>query len=977
MKRTTPLAGAILVAFALTAAACSGSSPLDAYRTTSTSTTTSTPAAAATTSTTSGPTQGQYSIPVVDAPGPDPTPLPTDPDLRLGQLDNGLTYYLRSNKTPGGSVSLRLVVNAGSAQQEQPDGGTAHFLEHMMFNGTREFPGNELTAALAKLGIQFGADTNAYTSYDETVYMLAAETSNSEAVSTAFDVLAQWASAATLEPADVTAEIGVVRDEMRQGRESTDGMIQTEFENMYTANSSYDGYATIGSPGPVESMTAPPLRAFYDRWYRPDNMAVVVVGDMPLDAMEKAVTERFAAMQPRGADAPTHNDYEVSINPEPQGRVVTNPDNVVDNISVDIQMQPWDLATVGGERLALIEQMMASMLDTRLASGFQSGDLHTSTSPSMGPFAVNRGLQYIGTNIQGDDPELALGDLIAIWKGAALSGFTADEFSRAVDETLTALDDTLQASQSRQDFRLASSYVSHFLEGADIDAVESMVSRETDMVRSITREEVTNHWRWVLQTSGPIIAAVGADPSTLPTAERLVEIARDTPPSTDGPTTPEAPIEALMTPPEPSEVTDTSSSRTADGSIVEWDLPNGARVVFQQSAIESGTVRLTTSSDGGWSQMPTGSGALTSLITDSIGGSGLGEFTKTQLDDYLSNITATVFPYLAATSEGFVGSSSTDDIEVMFQILNLLITAARVDDPAFRQARTFASNTIAASTLDPQFRAGIAMNDARTSGSPDWVLVPTEEQLAGLDPGSVLDLYNSRLGKLDQPIVAIVGDADPAVVEDLARRYIGSIPAGPHDTWVDLMPPMPAGITSRVIDLPDGVNTGGVDMLMSTPVDVTARLDVVATVFETILSARIIDTIREKLGASYGGSATVSVAYAPAQRIDASINIDGDPTRVDEIRQVLLEQIADLAANGPTADEFDQAVSVVESDYHFVNNGLFADAIIDTRRFPDETILTADNRLGLLARVRPADIGGMARFALPPTRRIEIIRTVS
>jgi len=964
----------MLTAFALTAAACSGSSPLDAYKD---------PPAPASTPTTVAPgpsstatTVPTSTAPVVDAPAPDPTPLPIDPQVRIGQLDNGLVYYLRSNQTPGGSLSLRLAIDAGSAQQAAPDGGTAHFLEHMMFNGTEQFPGNDLTAALAKLGIQFGADTNAYTSYDETVYMLDAETGNAEAVSTAFDVLAQWASAATLDPADVTAEIGVVRDEMRQATESTDGMIQTQFESMYTAGSSYEGYATIGAPGPVESMTAPPLRAFYDRWYRPDNMAVIVVGDMPLDDMQKAITDRFATLRPRGTDAPAHNHYRIRIEPEPQGRVVTNPDNVVDNISVDIQTQPWDQSTVGGERLSLVQQLVASMLDTRLAGGFQSGKLHTSTSPSMNPFAVNRGLRYMGTNIQGEDLELALTDLISIWKGAAVSGFTADEFTRAIDESLTGLDDVLQAADSQQDFSLAAGFVADFLDGADIDSVQSRVARETETLNSVTLQEVTDHWRWIMQTSGPIIAAVGSDPSTLPTAERLAELARLAPAAADSAAAPAVPIEALMAAPEPSEVANSSTTSSADGDAIEWDLPNGARVVFQQSTIESGAVRLTSSSDGGWSQLPTGSGALAGLITDSITGSGIGDYSKIQLDDYLSNLTATVFPYIDTTAEGFVGSSSTDDLEVMFQLLNLSITSARVDDPAFRQAVTFATNQIHAAELDPQLEAAIAMSEARTAGSPDWAIVPTKEQVAVLDPTAALALYNSRLGKLDQPIVAIVGDADPAVVEDLARRYIGSIPAGPHDSFVNLLPPMPDGITSRVINLPEGVKTGGVDMLMSTPVDVTAKVALTAHVLETILSARIIDNIREKLGASYGGTASISVAYAPEQSLEAFINIDGDPSRVGEIRRVLLEQITDLTTNGPTADEFDQAVSVVESDYHFVNNQLFTDTIIDSRRFPTETILHADNRLDLLSRLSESDIQALAQLALPTDKRIDVIRTM-
>lgn len=961
-RSSRPLAG-VLVAFAVLAAACTDSSTFDAYRPDATTTVGSA---------VSAPPESAGPSPLTAA----TKPLPIDPDVRIGKLDNGLTYYLRSNQTPGGSVSLRLAVDAGSAQQETPDNGTAHFLEHMMFNGTEKFPGNNLTTALATLGIQFGADTNAYTNYDETVYMLSADTGNAKAVSTAFDVLAEWASAATLDPTDVADEIGVVRDEMRQDRESADGMILTEFEDMYTAGSSYQGYATIGSAGAIESMTAPPLRAFYDRWYRPDNMAVIVVGDMSLDNMEKAITRRFASMKPRGTDLPAHNDFRIVINADASGRVVTNPGNIADNISVDLQLRPLDLGSLGGERGSIIEGLMISILDTRLSDGFQRGTLRTSTSPTMDPFAVSRGLRYVGTNLEAGDLKPALTDLFSLWKGAAENGFTATEFSRAGDGIRSQLDNALQQDGSRQDFGYAASYVSHFLEGADIDTTQSRVERMQAILDSLSPADVTDYWREVLRTSGPIIAAVGADPATLPSATMMVQIAVDTAAAETSGMTTEPPIEALMTRPDAAPLTGSTTTKTANGPVIEWDLPNGARVVFQRSRIQKATVSIATASEGGWSQMPTGSRAIAGLVTTAVSRSGLAGFGRSRLDNYLSAVSVSLNPYIDPTTEGFFGSSSTDDLEILFQLLNLSITSARVDGPALREARTFAADFVTASSIDPKLEADIAMSNARSSDSPDWVSVPTDTQLADLTPGNTLALYNSRLGKIDRTVIAVVGDADPSVVEDLARRYIGSLDAGVHDTWIDLLPPMPDGIGTTDIVLAPGVNTGGVDMLFSTPVDVTARVGIVAHVLETILSARIIDTIREQLGASYGGTAEVSVFYAPDERVDGSITIDGDPTRVDEIRSVVLAQIADLAANGPNPDEFDRAISVINSDYHFVDNQLFINTILTSRLFPDETILDADNRLGLLEGVKPVDVRDLARIALPSDRRIEVITTV-
>ncbi len=961
----------VLAALAIIAAACSDSTVFDSFPLGSTTT-----AQAPATTEPSTATGSPSSVPPVSAvrPNPDPTPLAIDPDVRIGTLDNGMTFYLRSNQSPGGSISLRLAVNAGSAQQAMPDGGTAHFLEHMMFNGTELFPGNELTSALNRLGIEFGADTNAYTSYDETVYMLAADSGTPRAVSTAFDVLAQWAAAATIAPGDVTAETGVVRDEMRQARESADGMIFSEFEDMYTARSSYAGYAVLGSPESVESMTAPPLRAFYDRWYRPDNMAVIVVGDMSIDDMQDAVTQRFSSIAPRGDSHPPSQDFQISINPEPAGRIIINPGNVVNNLSVDIQLQPWDLSTAGGERMSVIENLLVSMIDTRMSDGFQSGSLHTDTSPVMEPFAISRGLRYIGTNLQATDLEFALSELISTWKAAAADGFSQSEFDRAADQIRSNLDAAERQAGSQQDADFAAAYVAHFLDGEDIGSTAASIRRLREDIASLSPADISSYWAWVMSTSGPIMAAVGTDSADLPTAARLMEIATQADGAAASAASDEPMITSLMTRPDRSEVVNTSTEATSNGPVVQWDLSNGTRVVFQRSQVVEGSVELTTASEGGWSQMPSGSSAITGLITSAAAGSGLGDFTRSQLDRYLGAYSTYLGSYIDPTTEGFVGSSSSDDLEILFQQLNLSITAARIDAPAFREAQTIASNFITASTIDPQLEADIALSDLRTSGDPAWVMVPTEQQVADLTAERSLSLYNSRLGRIDQTIVAIVGDIDADVVKDLARRYIGTIESGPHDTWVNLLPPMPAGVSSSDVVLDPGVNTGGVHIFYSTPIDVTARLDLVAQVLATILSARIIDTIREQLGASYGGSADITAVYSPQQGVDASIAIEGDPTRVDEIRSAVLSQIAELATAGPTADEFGRAISVISSDYHFVDNQLFTETILNSRLYPDEVVLSTENRVGLLAGVIPDEVQNLAANVLPSDRHIEVTR---
>ncbi|HUV19959.1 MAG TPA: pitrilysin family protein, partial [Ilumatobacteraceae bacterium] len=235
---------------------------------------------------------------------PDTTGLPSmsepDPAIVIGELDNGLRYFIRDNDNPGRRVEMRLAVDAGSALEDDTQDGGAHFLEHMLFNGTEEFPENELIAVLRSFGAGFGADINAYTSYDETVYQLTMPTDDPTVVDTGLDVLEQWLSAATIDQAQVEAERGVVLDEWRGSAATSSGRIFNALEELFLSGSPYEDKDPIGSDEAIATTDAEPLRAFYDDWYRPDNAAVVVVGDIDTGTIEDGIVDRFGPIVARG-----------------------------------------------------------------------------------------------------------------------------------------------------------------------------------------------------------------------------------------------------------------------------------------------------------------------------------------------------------------------------------------------------------------------------------------------------------------------------------------------------------------------------------------------------------------------------------------------------------------------------------------------------------------------------------------------------
>ena len=963
-RRPLILTATALLLSALIAAACAQNSTIDEIRNnaaSATPTTTLAPPDDSADSNGSGDSDSTTRPPVT-TPNPDPTPLPIDRDYRIGTLDNGLTYLLRANDSPGSSLEIRLLVNAGSAQQVDGSDGSAHFLEHMLFNGTEKYPGNELTAQLQRLGIEFGPEVNAYTSFDETVYILSAATADEGAPEAAFDVLAQWASAATLEPSAVTEERGVVRDELRQRLESVDGIISNEFDKVYVAGTPYEGHLIIGDAEKVETTTPDTLRAFYDDWYRPDNMAVVVVGDLPLDELEEKVTEHFSDLTARTDTPPAREPIEVEISPEPQAHVVTHPDNSLDNLSLDFPIPAWDTSTVGGSRLVLAERAVAIMLNNRLNDAYQLGELVLEETPFITEFAINRELRYFGTNLKAADLAVGLENYMSYLLAAAENGFSEDDMERMRETMIANFNQQLAGLNTTQDSQYANLLSRYWLQGADIDKAQTRIARQRTTVESFTAHELANHWRWLLSISGPIVIAVGADESTLPTTDELLDTLANLKPAESGAGASQ--IDELMDAPSRAEPTDTSERSTDHGEVTTWTFDNGVTVSYRHSDIADNGFSLRAASAGGWSTFPQdhpgANTAIPGVAIDAVFRGGVGPHDALTLDRFLSTKNVGLAGFIEQSEEGFSGESATRDAEVLFQLLHLFITEPRVDDVAFRTAIDEAEQNLAINQTHVDRRAISALIDLVYDGDPAQHQAATQEQLDALTEQTALEIYKARLGKVDDLAVAIVGDIDRSTVADLAARYLGSLQAGEADTWVDLGYELPTGQQSASVELSEGAADGGMYVFHARPTELTAKNRVTANLLQGVINNRIIERIREELGASYGGSASISFRREPEPSIRSFMSISGDPTRLDEIRSVLMEELEAIATSGVTADQFEQAHNVIRSDWNFFNNSGLANVDLDAIRFADEDRLTIDNRQDLLSAATRADVRALA-----------------
>ncbi|MYI15411.1 MAG: insulinase family protein, partial [Acidimicrobiaceae bacterium] len=708
------------------------------------------------------------------------------------------------------------------------------------------------------------------------------------------------------------------------------------------------------------------LRAFYEKWYVPANMAVVAVGDMAVDDLKALVEEHFGPLAPGEPRQPP------SVYIPPAGsssHVVTDPRYGVSLISLDIPIDPHDRSTVGGDRLTTMESLIELMIENRLNDAYDRGELSQVDPPKFFSFTYNRGLRYYGTNWQGDNLDTASTDYLSVLLTAQEHGFTDGDRGRAIRQIVSSLQLRLDRAPTIQDSQWVGRYQDHFLYGADIDSVAGSVIRTANLLTEITTEELTEHFRWQMSQGGLLAIAVGPDPSSVPTVAELDAAWASAAPGS--PPEEVAAINELMDLPEPADPVSEGSFDLFEGGY-EWEFANGARVTFTPSDIAEGIVNLQAQSFGGWSVLEPGGRALSAIATNAVQGSGLGDVSRLELNRFLEDRNVSLNAFIGETVEGFSGAAGVDDVETLFQLIHLLVTEPRIDDQAYADALHTAETRLELADRDPRWQAAVAYLKARY-GDTWHRFVASRGEIDSLTPQRLLDMYRSRLGSVDDLVVAVVGDIEASVIERLAQHYIGTLPAGEADTYIDRRRPMPTGLVQRLVTVGEG-ESAVLEIYHEADLEVTPLRAVAADVLGTALAERLFLVIREELGASYIAGGAVDGNFAPRQYFDSGVYATLDPTRFDEIHATMLEILADVAANGLTAAEFEQAIAILTTDYNRENNAHLLSALLSRPHVGDENVLTLARRRLELANLAPEDVQALAAALYGGDDRIEIAR---
>lgn len=975
----------------LAVAACTSSSGVTQQSSDSTGTTTgapgsSEPADSIATDTdpaqTTVPTGGSGATTAIVVPDPDglPSLADVDPAITTGTLDNGLQYLIRRNTNPGSRVEMRLSIDAGAALQGPDQGGGAHFLEHMLFNGTEQFPENELIAVLRSFGASFGADINASTSYDETVYQLTMPTADPSVVGTGLDVLQQWLSAATIDPGQVEAERGVVLDEWRGSVQSANGRVFDEIQQFFLDGSPYEDRTPIGTDDEITSTTADPLRAFYDDWYRPDNAAVVVVGDIDVADIERQIIERFEPALARG-DSPERVDLAIEPAAEARALVFSDPD-IDEGFAIVTLPLARDLS---GPREAVVqrdvyENLAFEIIGTRLSSDALRGATpFDDASVDSSGFVRLLDAPEIFVSADGADLEASTQAVIDEYERVRRFGFTRAEVDRAVATRRSAAQVDFDSRDSRQDASFADEYVRHVLEGESLPTAARWFEYVTEVLDRATPENLASMFVTRYESAGAhiFVTAPADEIGDVPAADVFIAQAEDASARPLDARTEDAAIgDSLLTPPEPIE--EVASEQLADGSVVGFiaptllTFPNGVRVALNNTSITDAVTLFEARSPGGTAVLDDAEVAAAEVAANVVENSGVGDFDPVAIDAFLADKEVFLDASIDVFTEGFTGSAATSDLATLFQLIHLSMTAPRVDQVTFDQ---YIDNQLPLAedpSINPNYASFKALTEARYT-DPRYQLLDVDD-LNGVDPAQVEAVSRNRFGDASDWVFSFSGDFDMAVVTELARTYLATLPATGRIDVVDYVePPPPGGAIVETTQAGEG-DQATVSFLITVAGSTARRDDVAARLVQQIVTARLTDVIREELGESYSPFAATELTSGASPLVETYLSISTGPDLVDDVSVAVLEQLADLRTNGVTSTEYSSAIRTIGNELELFSNEQINDALLDALTDPagNASIDEFENEAGLIGRISKADVDDYIDRWLPAGEYIEI-----
>lgn len=825
--------------------------------------------------------------------------VPLDPRVTTGVLDNGMRYYIQYNPKPENKLELRLAVNAGSVLEDDSQQGLAHFVEHMAFNGSENFEKNDLISYLQSIGVSFGSDLNAYTGFDETVYILPIPTDDEEKLRNGFLVLKDWAGGLLLEEEDIDAERGIIVEEWRTGQGS-DQRLRDQYLPLLLKDSKYAERLPIGKMEIVENADYEELRRFYRDWYRPNNMAVVAVGDVALEKVEELIESYFSALE-NPMNAPERITHAVPVQEENMIKIVTDEESPGIQVQLYYKHESQPTLTVQDYKNRIIRTLYGGMLTQRLdeirqrpqAPFIYAGARYGSFVRSL-DFFTTSGAVSTGNTVVG------LQAFIIENERALRHGFTDGELARVKRSLANSSERSFKEMDKMESRTMVGRYVSHFLSQGFAEGEAIRYELYQQLLPQITLEEVNAMGRELIRDINRvvIVTAPEKDTESLPTESELLALFdtvadMEIEPYEEG----DLPEVLLSQLPEPGKVVDQSFNEEVN--VTSMTLSNGMTVHFKPTEFKNDEILFTGSSKGGTSLYPDEDHYSASYASVLVNIMGVGDFSPSNLRKVLAGKNVSVTPNIGTYGENISGSTSPRDLELSLQLIHLYFTAPRMDEELVSVYFENQKNQLASAQNNPDFQFNKRLNEIVNDGNLRGMGIYDPEKLDLVDVDRGLEIYRDRFANAANFEFLFTGNLDMETVVPLIELYLGILPGDPvsTDDYRDLDIRIPRGKTERI---EVGVDEKSqVILYFSGPTEYTLEKSQQLSYLGEILTIKLIETLREEIGGVYGVGARGGLARTPEESFSFSVSFPCSPDNVDTLTDAVWKEIKKIQEQGP------------------------------------------------------------------------------
>ncbi|HEY3933794.1 MAG TPA: insulinase family protein [Gemmatimonadales bacterium] len=832
--------------------------------------------------------------------------LPADTALHTGRLSNGLSYLIRYNSYPAHRLELRLVVRAGSILEDEDQRGLAHFIEHMGFNGTTHFARNDLVKYLESIGVKFGADLNAETSFDQTEYILPVPSDKPELVARAFDILQDWAAGDKFDSSEVASERGVVLGEWRSGLGAGSRIRDKELPVLFQG-SRYAVRLPIGDTGIIARATAAPMRRFYHDWYRPDLMAVVAIGDYPLDSLRALIKSRFGSLRNPVHERP-RTDAPVPVIPGTRVAIITDPEETTESVELLVRRPTADDRTEADERRDLINSLFSTIASQRMQE-LSRRPQEPFITAFFGPGGFIRDLQLFELAVTAKEGESAAAFEAALRELRRFDehGVLPAELDRAKTSLLRAREDAAKEVGKTESDAYVGGTIASYLYGSTVVSATDRYALAQRILPTITLDEVNAAVREMSRGTDRFIAVVAPDKAkpTLPTRDTLIAILA----RTDTMTLPaweEHSVTTALVPNPPAPGRIVSDTTYADLGVTDWRLSNGVRVLIKPTDFKADQVQVTGEALGGMSLIADDQLTNAAFATAVMQQSGAGDFDAMSLKRKLTGKIAFAFPEVDETSEGLGLVTAPQDLEAGFQLLWLTGTSPRLDTAAVTAFRNQVRTVLQNRSAQPEAVLGDTI--ALTLGQNSPRARPmTATRVDSFDAGRALAIYRDWYRDFNGFVFIIVGNVKVDSLRPLVEQWLGGLPSsGAVHAWRDVAPVPPEGEITKVVHKgKEPVSSQIVLFSGAATIDGPAD-DLAGDAAAEIVQERLLDKLREAMGATYGVDVSTTLERVPRRRYRTIIDFKSAPAQADTLWLAAQQIIATFRSDGPRPDELEK-----------------------------------------------------------------------